>query len=347
MISDKKKTLGLSYHLSPITHHSLLIKLENRRPQMPFSKLVRPRFPSAALGLESSNATAVYLERGRRGGYSIKRAATAMLPEGLINPGFEEPNITDANALVLLLSEVALSAGLGKQRKWSLALPEATVRAAILTLESAPASRSELEEVLRWKYERSFGAPPEELRVSRDRLAVDAQGRQRYLAVAIHLSILEEYENAFAALGWRTGLIVPRHQGESRWITANGAAGDSLLISSHAEGFTALLLRNKQPLIARSVMCEMEDRDDELYRLLLFYRDRVLSADNGEQPLTLSRLLVVGEGFDKAHVSEIVNETLEVSLHPLGPVEIGLALPSTELNFDAIAAPAGLATLAW
>jgi hypothetical protein len=313
---------------------------------MPFSKLVRPRFPSAALGLESGTATAVSLER-QRNMFNIKRAATATLPEGLVQPSFEEPNITDANALALLLSEVALSAGLGKQRKWSLSLPEAATRATIITLESAPASRSELEEVLRWKYERSFGAPLEELRVSRERLPPDAQGRQRYLASGIHLSILEEYESVFDALGWRTGLILPRHQGEARWITGSGAPGDALLISSHAEGFTALLLRDKQPVIARSVMCEHEDRDDELYRLLLFYRDRVLAADNGGALPTLNRLLVVGEGFDKAHVSEIVNETLEVHLRALGPVEVGLALPSADLNFDAIAAPAGLATLAW
>jgi Tfp pilus assembly PilM family ATPase len=313
---------------------------------MPFSKLVRPRFPTAALGLESGHATAVSLER-QRNAFSIKRAATATLPEGLVHPSFEEPNITDANALVLLLSEVALSAGLGKQRKWSLSLPEAATRATILTLESAPASRAELEEVMRWKYERSFGAPPEELRVSRERLPPDAQGRQRYLASGIRLSILEEYESVFDALGWRIGLILPRHQGEARWITGNATPGDALLISSHAEGFTALLVRDKQPVIARSVMCEREDRDDELYRLLLFYRDRVLSSDNGTALPTLNRLLVVGEGFDKAHVSEIVNETLEVHLRSLGPVEVGLALPSADLNFDALAAPAGLATLAW
>lgn len=313
---------------------------------MIFNKLVRPRFPSAALGLESGNATVVYLERARREGFSIKRAATASLPESLIRPSFDELNITDANALVLLLSEVALSAGLGKQRKWSVALPEAATRATILTLESAPASRSELEEVLRWKYERSFGAPPEELRVSRERLPSDAQGRQRYLATGIRLSTLAEYESVFEALGWRAGLILPRHQGEARWIMTNGAPGDALLISSHAEGFTALLLRDKQPVIARSVLCEAEDRDDELYRLLLFYRDRLLSAADSAT-LPLDRLLVVGEGFDKAHVSEIVNDTLEVHLRALGPVEVGLALPSAELSFDAIAAPAGLATLAW
>jgi hypothetical protein len=314
---------------------------------MIFNKLVRPRFPSAALGLESGNATVVYLEQRRRDGFSIKRAATASLPESLIRPSFDDINITDANALALLLSEVVLSAGLGKQRKWSVALPEASTRATILTLESAPASRSELEEVLRWKYERSFGAPPEELRVSRSPLPTDAQGRQRYLATGIRLSILAEYESVFDALGWRAGLILPRHQGEARWIT-NGAPGDALLISSHAEGFTALLMRDKQPVIARSVLCETEDRDDELYRLLLFYRDRILSAaDAAGAALPLDRLLVVGEGFDKAHVSEIVNETLDVHLRALGPVEVGLALPSKELSFDAIAAPAGLATLAW
>ncbi len=311
----------------------------------PFSRLISPRFPSAALGLESGTASVVHLEHKGRGGYAIKRAATAMLPTGLIQPSFDEVNVTDSNSLVVLLDEVALSAGLGKQRKWSVALPEAATRAAILTLESAPASRQELEEVLRWKTERSFGAPPEELVVTRERLHADSQGRQRYLAVGIRAVVLAEYESVFEALDWRAGLILPRHQGESRWLAA--AAGDALLVSSHADGFTALLLRDSQPLVARSVMCEPEDRDDELYRLLLFYRDRVLAPGEGAAAVALNRLLVVGEGFDKEHVGDIVNETLEIHLRALGPVEVGLALPSAELNFDAIAAPAGLATLAW
>jgi hypothetical protein len=309
---------------------------------MPFSKLVNPRFPSAALGLESGSATVVHLERSRRDGFAIRRAATAILPEGLIHPSFDEPNISDANTLVALLSEVALSAGLAKQSKWSVALPEASTRVAILTMESAPASRSELEEVLRWKYERTFGAPQEELRVSRERLAPDAQGRQRYLVAGIRLSVIEEYEAILAAIGWRTGLILPRHQGEARWIS--NAPNDALLISSHREGFTALVLRGRQPTIVRSVMCEAEDRDDELYRILLFYRDRVISGNDAN---TLDRLLVVGEGFDKHHVSDIVSETLETNPRVLGSADVGLALPSNELSFDLIAAPAGLATLAW
>jgi hypothetical protein len=97
-------------------------------------------------------------------------------------------------------------------------------------------------------------------------------------------------------------------------------------------------------------MCEAEDRDDELYRLLLFYRDRVASADDdgvGGDARNLEQLLVLGEGFDKNHVSEIINETLGRELRPLGPRDVGLTLPPGELDFDTIAAPAGLATLAW
>lgn len=316
-------------------------------PPTPFGKLVNPRFPSAALGLESNNATVVHLERGRRGGFAIRRAATVTLPEGLIRPSFDEPNVSDMNTLTSLLSEVALSAGLGKQQKWSVALPEVATRVAILTMESTPASRSELDEVLKWKYERSFGSSLEELRVSRERLPQDAQGRQRFLAVAIRLSTLAEYETLFATLGWRAGLIMPRHQGEAFWLTRTGGRGDALLISSHFEGFTALILRDTQPTIVRSVMCESQDRDDELYRFLLFYRDRVISADDDVATKSLDRLLVVGEGFDKNHVSQVVSETLETKPRLLDSQTIGLALPSGEFSFDAIAAPAGLATLAW
>lgn len=316
-------------------------------PANPFSQLVAPRYPSAAVGIDSSNATVVHLDYRRRGGFTLRRAATVSLPAGLVTPNYDERNIQDANALAQSLNDVALGAGLGRQQKWSIALPEAATRTLILTLENVPATRGELEEVLRWKIERGFSASLEELRVSRDKLKPDAQGRARYIVTGMRQDVLGEYEETFAALGWRTGLVLPRHMGEARWLARSAPAGDALLLSSHTEGFTALLVRDREPLITRSVMCEDDDRDDELYRLLLFYRDRLAPADVGAPTTSLQNLLVMGEGFDKAHVSEIIAETLDTSLRALGPAELGLAIPSSDLSFDAIAAPAGLATLAW
>ena len=308
------------------------------------SKLLHPWYPATALGLEKGLASVVELERRGKAG-SLRRAATVKLPESLLTPSFEESNIEDHTELAAALRELVVSAGLSKQKRWSVSLPEATARTLILTLESNSGTGSELEEVLRWKMDRGFGVPLDELSISRERLAKDSQGRDRYLAVATRLAVLAEYEHLFGMLGWRAGLVLPRHIGESQWLTRNGSIGDSLLLSSTPEGFTAVVFRDKQPLIFRSIDCDPDEREDELYRLLLFYRDRRATESESDQPL--SRYLVTGDGFDKARANEIINETIGGDLRALDAEDLGLRLPGSGLDFDAIAAPAGLATLSW
>lgn len=308
------------------------------------SKLIHPWYPATALGLEKGLASVVELERRGNVG-NLRRAATVKLPESLISPSFEDANIEDHTDLAAALRELAASAGLLKQKRWSVSLPEATARTLIVTLEVNAGSGSELEEVLKWKMDRGFGIPLDELSISRERLVRDSQGRDRYLVIATRLAVLAEYEHLFGMLGWRAGLVLPRHIGESQWLTRNGFQGDSFLLSSTDEGFTAVVFRDKQPLIFRSIECDPDEREDELYRLLLFYRDRRAAEAELEQPL--SRFMITGDGFDKARASEIVNETTGGELRPLDASDLGLSLPSSGLNFDTIAAPAGLATLSW
>jgi hypothetical protein len=313
-------------------------------PANPLDKLLKPRFPSCAVGIDSGAAAVVQLERGR-GGFVVKRAASINLPPDLVRAGFDETNIVDPQELTVALAELLTSAGLLRQHKWSVTLPEASTRAAVMTLEGAAGSRRELEEVLEWKIERSFGAPLSELRVAREQLAPDAQRRSRYLITAVRLSVLAEYEAVFAALGWQAGLILPRHAGEEQWLR-NGHHGDGLLLTAHDEGFTAVLMRNNRPITLRSVFCAAEECDDELHRVLLFYRER--SGAKGEgNGAAVDRLLIVGDGLDKQRVAAIAQETLGVKLRPLGAADVGLVIPAGELAFDTIAAPAGLARLAW
>jgi hypothetical protein len=328
-----------------------LIEIRNQKSKIknvivpnPLSKLIKPWYPSTALGLEKGMASIVEVDRSRGKGYSLRRAATMSLGESLIQPSFDERNILDPFELAAALSELASSAGLLRQKRWSVTLPGATTRTLILTLEAHPGSQSELEEVLAWKMDRGFGVPLDELSISREALPKDGQGRDRYLVVATRLAVLEEYESVFGSVGWRAGLILPRHFGEAQWLSGNGFSGDTLLVSSTDEGFTAMVFREKRPLILRSIQCEEHEREDEFYRLLLFYRDR-RAADMVEASQLLSGLLVTGNGFSKTRASEIVNETLGGNLRALEAEDLGLKLPTRELNFDAIAAPAGLAAL--
>jgi hypothetical protein len=308
----------------------------------PLDKILRPRFPACAVGFEKDAIAVVQLERGR-GGFVVKRAASVTLPANLVRPGFDETNVGEPAELAAALSDLLTSAGLLRQRKWSVTLPEATTRSAVLALEGTPGSRRELEEVLEWKIERTFGAPLSEMRVNREQLPANDQNQVRYLATAVRLSVLEEYESVFRVLGWQAGLVLPRHAGEEQWLR-HGGQGDGLLLTAHDEGFTAVLMRGGRALTLRSVFCEPAESDDELHRVLLFYRER--SGGNGES--TVDRLLIVGDNLDKQRVADVASETLGVHLRPMAAADVGLAIPASgDLDFDAIAAPAGLARLAW
>jgi Tfp pilus assembly PilM family ATPase len=310
-----------------------------------FSRIVEPWFPSTAIGLEKGHASVVQLERVKGNVCRLKRAATANI-DSLIQPSFDEPNITNAAQLAAVLKDLAVGAGLMRQKRWSVSLPEITTRTTVFTLETKPASSSELQEVLKWKIERGFGGPAEELSVSRERLQKDAQGRDRYLAIAVKKSVLAEYEALLDSLGWRVGLIMPRHLGEAQWLVRNGSAGDSLLLSGSDQGFTGVIFRDRHPLILRTVNCAESEFEDEFYRFLLFYRDRNMPEGAGDHT-PLSRLMVIGDGITKERASEIVNETTGGHLRPVGAEDLGLQLPNRDFNFDSIAAPAGLATLSW
>lgn len=306
-----------------------------------FSSISQPHYPNAALGIEHDVMTAVALE-GRRRQYSIRQAASVEVPEGLIKPSFLDRNITDEGAFAACLHEAAESAGMLNQKRWSIALPSNTARSAILSLETEPANRSEAEEVIDWKAEQSFGAPAAELRIAKQKISADREGRSRYFVTAVKLAVIDEYESQFESLGWKAGLILPRTVSEANWLIDRQQPGDSLLVSGNPEGFTALLFRGSEPAVIRSVTCAPTEVDDEIYRLVMFYNDR-FGGENGDG--MLERLLVVGRSVLPSKVQEIASEALGRDVNVMSHDDVGLSLPGGGFSFDDIAAPAGLAAL--
>ncbi|MEP7213290.1 MAG: hypothetical protein ABI791_09460 [Acidobacteriota bacterium] len=303
------------------------------------SILTEPSFPKAAIGIEQKAVTALALQREGKGRYGIERAATVEVPVNLITPGFVERNIASAAEFRVILEDAVATAGLIKRRNWSVTLPSNTARSAILVLDS-DTSGAKLDEVLDWKAEQSFGVPAGEMRITRQKIADSSEGRPRWFATAIKLSVIDEYETVFEGLGWKAGLILPKAVGETRWLMGEKDAPDSMLISEQNDGFTAMLIRNNEPAVVRSVTCSPGEIDDEIYRLLMFYHDR-FAADSTS---VLEKLLVIGKSFVPARIREISADALGHALDTMRPEDIGLNLPAGAFTLDDVAAPAGLAS---
>jgi hypothetical protein len=300
--------------------------------------ITEPTYPNAALGIEANEISAVALGGGR-GGYSLKQAASVQLAPGVLVPSFTDTNIQDHTAFANGLTEAIEAAGLLSQKRWSVALPSNTARTAILTLETEPASSTELDEILDWKAEQSFGAPALELRVTTAKISPDKDGRSRFFVTAVKLTVIDEYESHFESRGWKAGLILPRAVGEANWLMKPNA-GDSMLISETSDGFTGMLLRGQEPAVVRTVLCSPAEVEDEIYRLVMFYNDRI-----GGGTSVLQRVLVIGQTMDAGKVESIAAEAMGSEVSVLSSTDLGLAMPTASLDFSNIAAAAGLAAL--
>lgn len=304
------------------------------------SVLTEPSFPKSAIGIEGDFVTALAVTRPGKGRFGIERAATVEVPVNLVTPSFVEQNISSAAEFQVILQEAVLAAGLANQKNWSVTLPGNTARAAILILDNDTAG-TDISEVLDWKAEQSFGVPAGEMRITRYKIADATDGRARWFATAVKLSVLDEYETVFEGLGWKAGLILPRSVGETRWLISDGqTVPDSLLISEQTDGFAAMLLRNNEPAVVRSVTCTPAEIDDEVYRLLMFYRDRFAEEGGG----TLEKLLLIGKNFEWNRIREVSTDALGRELDTMNADDIGLSLPVGDLRLNDVAAPAGLAT---
>jgi hypothetical protein len=304
--------------------------------------LLAPRVPNIAAGFIDDNFTVVDLRRSR-GAFMLASSAVTALPLGLMTPSFDSENIHSPAEMKEILLHTAEAAGLAGKKRWSAALPEGAARTFIITLESKPESRRELNEVLAWKIERVVAATASELRISRQRLSPVGE-QERYLVTVAHNGVLAEYEEVFEAIGWQVGLLLPRHIGEAQWLIWDKTPGDKMMVSANRSGFTSVVARNHEVVLIRTYACEMESRTDELHRFALYYRDRLVDSAGGAPDL--KGLLIFGN-IDRGEAQSAVRDALDQSPHLIDPVEFGFNLSGEPIEFDHLAGAAGLASLCW
>ncbi|MDX2029952.1 MAG: hypothetical protein SF339_04730 [Blastocatellia bacterium] len=303
--------------------------------------LSAPSLPATSLSISETHLALITLRRSGSE-FEPRNLGVLRLPIGLVEPSFTEPNVQDEEALIDHLTRTATQAGMKRIGELSVALPPGSARSLVVTLDSMPASRQEVTQMLEWKIERSLGQKVADLRLNYSRLS-DIQGRPQWIVSAVDERVVSQFERIFQRLKWRVGLIAPQHLGEAQWLLRQNGAEDQVVISLNNHGFDAVVIRGKEPIIVREVTCSPEEREDEFYRLMIFYRDR-LAADDSQA--TLGRLLTIGSTAEQRRFRDVLSSALERQIVSLDPLQIGLRVDQNA-PFSHFAAAGGLATMAW
>jgi hypothetical protein len=304
--------------------------------------LIAPRTPKNAASFIDDGFAVVDLDRAHRN-FTLSSSAVTQLPGGLLVPSFEIRNIADQQELAAIIRQTVEAAGLINRKRWSVALPEGVARSFVIALETKPGSRRELSEMIRWKVERLLGASSSQIRISRQPLN-SIKGANRYLVTVAIEEVVAEYETLFADIGWQAGLLLPKHLGEAQWLIWDDSIGDKMLVTVGRTGFTAVIAQKGEVALVRSEVCEGDGLLDELFRMTLYYRDRMM--ESVETGAGLECVLLLGD-IDRPRAMDVICEASGSEPRLLDPAELGFDLKGEPINFDQLAAAAGIATLAW
>src|SRR5262245_59488361 len=117
--------------------------------------LTAPNLPSTSLSISPTHLALISLRRAGRE-VTPRNLGVLRLPPGLVHARFAEPNVVDESALKEHLKRTATQAGMGRIRNLSATLPAGSARSLVVTLDSLPGSRAEIEQMIEWKIERSM-----------------------------------------------------------------------------------------------------------------------------------------------------------------------------------------------
>jgi hypothetical protein len=298
------------------------------------------RLPRVAAGFTDNGIVLLEVKK-RRNQFTIERMATAALPKALLRADFSASNIAEAASLANIIKQTCDRAGLKRESRWSISLPEGVAKSRIINFDSKPESREEMEETLAWKVERVIGIERSRLRIVRQQ--INNEGLPRFFVSVVEEGVIAEYEAVFQLLGWHAGLIMPRHMSEASWLARDSEPGDKLLVSYNAGGFVAVGLRSEAPIMVRVHDCGLDDRENELFHFATYYREKVLQPGAG-----LLRVLVIGE----QHETELTERTFadafgDIKFFMLTSAQLSLNIPDAGINFSQIAATAGAAAMAY
>jgi hypothetical protein len=224
---------------------------------------LRPPYPPVALQLDRTGAVLVRMKRKRRGlplleSHSARTVSEECMPASIFEP---IPNMTQE--LVPKLRELFEASGTRPGRV-SLILPDNLAKISLLSLPERPASRKQMDELVRSKMRRAVPFRIDEAGISYQILP--GKGREvSILVLMVRRALVERLESTLGAIGARTGLIdisTPNliNLCRSRIESAAADGGDVAVLNCAGNYFSLVILRREQLIFFRCKTYAVEGR---------------------------------------------------------------------------------------
>lgn len=173
----------------------------------------------------------------------VTRFAVRGLEAGALSPLMVRSNFSRSEEVIQTLRSVAGDLGHDKSPV-GLLIPDGAVRVGILAFETLPASRKDVDALIRWKMKPLLPFPVEEGRLSFE-ISPQGPGRVEVLVFAARSAVLGEYESAVESLGGEVRLVLPSTAALLPLLGASSARSE-LLLHVSAGGLTAVALEGNR-----------------------------------------------------------------------------------------------------
>jgi hypothetical protein len=215
---------------------------------------LRPPCPTVALEVQPRRISLVRIKRRRRQPPLLEAYASRELGEETVPASIFQQTSGGSDELPAKLSELFDAAGT-RPTRLSLVLPDNLAKVSLLRLPERPASRKQLEELVRAKMRRAVPFRLEEASLAYELLT--GEGREVVLLVVLaRRGLIERFERPLDALGARVGLVdicTPNllNLYRERVEAASRSGGDAALLNCARNYFSLAIVRGGRLIFFR------------------------------------------------------------------------------------------------
>lgn len=289
--------------------------------------------PDAAIELApESVSAAIVVARGSES--SVQSFAFEPLPAGALVPSLASTNLVDKAAVVGAIRTVIDRLG-SRPRRVALVVPDLATRVSLVRFDQVPASREDLDQLIRWQMKKAASFPIEEASLTWSPGSQSIDGHEFVVALA-RRDTIREYEEACESAGLHAGIVDLSTFSVVNCFLAGGRVptGDWLVVQMRSDYTSIVIMRGADVIFFRNkAEGEGDTLSDLVHQTTMYYQDRL----SGQG---FTRVLIGGTGRpggDLEIARRGLEERLGVPVEQIDPTRVALLADRISVTRDVMA----------